>query len=81
VGSRALFAGAPSGRVDIYDSATGAWTTAALSVPRSEATGHTLGMRALFVGGVAGPPPRSHSDPMGIFTSDRVDLFEAPGPP
>ena len=36
---------------DIYDGATGAWTTAQLSVARSQLAATSVGTKAIFAGG------------------------------
>ncbi|MFO1053732.1 MAG: kelch repeat-containing protein [Planctomycetota bacterium] len=60
-GGKALFAGgfdgfAPSGTVDIYDDATGTWSTASLSQARmlNEGTAAAVGTRICLVGGQTG---------------------------
>ena len=63
VGNLAIFAGGIdwingndgvlSNAVDIYNTSTGQWTTAALSVPRYGLTATTVGTDAIFAGGVA----------------------------
>ena len=63
VGTKVLFAGGvpnftgdgpstKSNAVDIYDGATGQWSTAKLSVPRSEVAGAGVGNYAIFAGGI-----------------------------
>jgi hypothetical protein len=82
VGSRALFAGGlvgtsggaearPSDRVDIYDSATGEWSTARLSQARAWLATAVVGSRVLFAGGSAGPSSPQSRD------SDVVDIYDA----
>jgi len=77
VGTRVLFAGgtikqapfkyAPSDAVDIYDGATGAWTTAHLSQARSDIAVAVLGSRVLFAGGSADGGPSAVVD---IYDAD-----------
>ena len=43
-----------SGVVDLYNSVTGAWSTAVLSVARGSLTATSVGNVALFAGGVNG---------------------------
>ena len=43
--------GGVSNAVDMYNSATGAWTTAQLSVARSSLAGTSVGNLAIFAGG------------------------------
>jgi hypothetical protein len=45
------FAGARHDAVDIYNSATGVWATAQLSVARDRLAATSVGNMALFVGG------------------------------
>jgi hypothetical protein len=49
--SFAASAGAISNRVDLYNSATGTWSTAQLSVARFELAATTVGNTAMFAGG------------------------------
>ena len=49
--SYAASAGAISNRVDLYNSATGTWSTAQLSVARFELAATTVGNTAMFAGG------------------------------
>jgi len=75
VGTQVLLAGglgrpelgrtAPSDVVDVYDQATGEWSTAALSVPRYGMGSATVGGRVLFAGGVSTQPV------------DAVDIYDA----
>jgi len=82
VGTYALFAGGISGHgprdvVDIYDDATGLWSTATLSQARSLEvhSAATASGRAYFAGGVTDPSPTAQF-------SDRVDVYDsAVGPP
>ncbi len=46
-------AGASSNAVDVYNSATGAWTTALLSVARYDLAAASVGNVAFFAGGAA----------------------------
>lgn len=62
VGTKAIFAGGRcssglSGVVDIYDAATGGWTTAQLSQARWDLAGVSVGTKALFAGGTASGAP------------------------
>jgi hypothetical protein len=73
VGSKALFAGGGDplhpcvDAVDVYDSSTGEWSTAAnLSIPRCDLAATTLGGRAIFAGG-------QH---LGFAADDAVDLYD-----
>jgi hypothetical protein len=87
VGSRVLFAGGTTGSpgmraldnvsdvVDIYDAATGTWSTAALSVPREAPKVARAGGRVLFIGGVrqcSACPPRYY---------DTVDIYDSTADP
>ena len=65
LGSKVFFAGGydPYGtgvgapfctRVDIYDTATNTWSTANLSVPRTDLTATSVGNKVIFAGGDAG---------------------------
>ncbi len=47
-------AGAYSNAVDLYNSATGAWSTAQLSVARLDLAAASVGNVAIFVGGWTG---------------------------
>ncbi len=47
-------AGAYSNAVDVYNSATGAWSTALLSVARRELAAASVGNLAIFAGGYTG---------------------------
>ena len=49
---RATAGGVPSAVVDVYNSATGAWSTTQLSVARAELAAASVGNVALFAGGV-----------------------------
>ena len=51
VPSHAASAGAISNRVDLYNGATGTWSTAQLSVARFELAATTVGNTAMFAGG------------------------------
>jgi hypothetical protein len=77
VGGEAIFAGgrtklgeqgsnAPTGRVDIYHEATGAWTTASLSEARYGLAATALGDLALFAGGWSGT---GYSSAVDIYDS------------
>ena len=46
--------GTPSNVVDVYNGATGAWSTAQLSVARDYLAAASVGNVALFAGGYAG---------------------------
>ena len=48
-------AGSAENAVDLYNSATGAWSTAQLSVARYQLTAASVGNVAIFAGGVVGP--------------------------
>ena len=48
---RATAAGALSNRVDVYNGATGAWSTAQLSIARDWPAAASVGNVALFAGG------------------------------
>lgn len=72
----------PSGVVDIYDDATGLWSTDALSLGRWGLAATTVGDMAMFAGGFfpggdtpAGYIPASSSDVVDVFT-----LAETPVP-
>jgi hypothetical protein len=82
VGTRALFAsgavdsGGPNARpsdvVDIYDAATGQWSTARLSQPRLSPAAAVVGTRVLFAGGLVGwwgGPDARASDVVDIYDS------------
>ena len=47
-------AGAYSNAVDLYNSATGAWSTAQLSVARDNLAAASVGNLAIFAGGYTG---------------------------
>lgn len=77
VGVRTLFIGGiPAGGVlasdvvDVYDDATGTWSTARLSLPRSSLAVAALADRLLIPGGAFG----------GQVTvpSNRVDIYQVP---
>jgi hypothetical protein len=54
--------GALSSAVDMYNSVTGAWTTAQLSVARSSLAATSVGNMALFAGGITGTLESSASE-------------------
>jgi hypothetical protein len=72
------FAGATSA-VDMYNSVTGAWTTAQLSVARHSLAATSVGNMALFAGGVQQGAlwPRDETLEGGllVFVSDVFSLF------
>ena len=55
--------------VDLYNSTTGAWSTAVLSVARFGLAAASVGNEALFAGGYAGSSPQSFA------VSNVVDLY------
>ncbi len=84
VGTKAIFAGGvfddangyakASDIVDIYDAATGLWSTAMLSQARSFATAVSVGDLAIFAGGDSGSTP---TIPSYTIFSDLVDIYDA----
>lgn len=77
VGSKVIFAGGECGsipngiytesnKVDIYDDATGLWSTALLSMKRQQLAVAVVGSKVLFAGGLA---------PSG--NSRRIDIYDA----
>jgi hypothetical protein len=76
LGNRVLFAGGSlhaeahsadlSARVDIFDAASGTWTTDTLSQARTEAVASIVGHVAVFAGGLT-----------DSGYSDVIDLFDA----
>jgi hypothetical protein len=58
----------PTDRVDLYDGATGAWTTATLSAARIEPTFASSGGKALLIGGR-----------LAQGASDVIDVFDGAG--
>src|SRR5581483_7588204 len=79
VGGRALFVGGSTGSVawmdltpvvDVYDAATGQWTTGALSQLRRHMAVATVGTRVLFAGGtIVSSGPEQHSAAVDIYDS------------
>jgi hypothetical protein len=78
VGSKVIFAGGETGnisngiytssnKVDIYDDATGTWSTAMLSVKREQIAVAVVGTKVLFAGGLT---------PSGLY-SNRIDIYDA----
>lgn len=78
VGSKVIFAGGETGnipngiytasnKVDIYDDATGLWSTALLSVKRELIAVAVVGSKVLFAGGRL---------PNGVY-SNRIDIYDA----
>lgn len=78
VGSKVIFAGGECGnipngvytssnKVDIYDDATGIWSTALLSVKREQIAVAVVGSKVLFAGGLT---------PSGLY-SNRIDIYDA----
>ena len=78
VGSKVIFAGGETGnismgnytssnKVDIYDDATGLWSTALLSVKRERIAVAVVGTKVLFAGGLT---------PNGLY-SNRIDIYDA----
>ena len=55
-------AGGDSDVVDIYNSATGAWTTAQLSVARSQLAATSVGTKAIFAGGYIASGTLAHGE-------------------
>lgn len=77
VGSKVIFAGGECGnissgiytesnKVDIYDDATGLWSTALLSAKREQVAVAVVGTKVLFAGGIT---------PSGAY-SKRIDLYD-----
>lgn len=78
VGTKVIFAGGETGnisngvytesnKVDIYDDATGIWTSTTLSVKREQITAAVVGNKVLFAGGLG---------VNGIY-SNRIDIYDA----
>ncbi len=78
VGSKVIFAGGESGnismgnytssnKVDIYDDATGLWSTTLLSAKRQQIAVAVVGTRILFAGGIT---------PSGAY-SNKIDIYDA----
>ncbi len=81
IGSKVIFAGGETGsivngkyvssnKVDIYDDATGTWSTALLSVKREQIAVAIVGSKVLFAGGL------NNSGTGGQY-SNRVDIYDA----
>lgn len=79
VGGKVLVAGGRDGiandlasdRVDVYDSATGIWSQASLSLPRFSLAGTAVDQRAMFAGGGRYLPT------FQILLTDVVDVYDA----
>ncbi|MBL0341851.1 MAG: T9SS type A sorting domain-containing protein [Bacteroidetes bacterium] len=78
VGSKVIFAGGEAGnissgiytesnKVDIYDDATGTWSTAILAAKREQITVAVVGTKVLFAGGIT---------PSGLY-SNLIDIYES----
>nr|MBK9650190.1 T9SS type A sorting domain-containing protein [Bacteroidota bacterium] len=78
VGTKIIFAGGETGnipngvytssnKVDIYDDATGIWSTALISVKREQIAVAVAGNKVLFAGGIT---------PSGLY-SNRIDIYDA----
>jgi hypothetical protein len=68
--------GSVSGAVDVYNSATGAWSTAQLSVARVSLAAASVGNVAMFAGGQSSSSALSSRDEVGGLVVMFARVFE-----